>query len=66
MERDYLSTFVGENVEVLFEEEKNGLWRGYTTRYVEVTARSDENLHNRFRTVHVTAAEGGKLTGELV
>ena len=66
MEREYLSTFVGEDVEVLFEEEKNGLWRGYTTRYVEVTAPAGENLHNQFRTVHVTAVEGGKLLGELV
>ena len=66
MEREYLSTFVGETVEVLFEENKNGRWRGYTTRYVEVTANSEENLHNQFRTVRITAAEGGKLVGELV
>ena len=66
MEREYLSTFVGETVEVLFEENKNGLWRGYTTRYVEVTADSEDNLHNQFRTVRITAAEGGKLVGELV
>ena len=66
MEREYLSTFVGETVEVLFEENKNGRWRGYTTRYVEVTANSEENLHNQFRTVRITAADGGKLVGELV
>ena len=66
MEREYLSTFVGETVEVLFEENKNGRWRGYTTRYVEVTANSEENLHNQFRTARITAAEGGKLVGELV
>ena len=66
MEREYLSTFVGETVEVLFEENKNGRWRGYTTRYVEVTANSEENLHNQFRTVRITAAEGGKLVGELI
>ena len=65
MEKDYLSTFVGETVEVLFEENKNGRWRGYTTRYVEVTADSEENLHNQFRKVHITAAEGGRLVGEL-
>ena len=61
----YLEQFVGEEVEVLFEEKKNGLWRGYTTRYVEVTAHSEDDLHNRSRTVRVTAAEGGKLMGEI-
>ena len=66
MEREYLSTFVGETVEVLFEENKNGRWRGYTTRYTEVVADSDANLHNQFRLVRITAAEGGKLVGELV
>ena len=66
LERDYLSTFVGETVEVLFEENKNGRWRGYTTRYTEVVTESEENLHNQFRLVRITAAEGGKLVGELV
>ena len=65
MEKTYLEQFVGEEVEVLFEEKKNGLWRGYTTRYVEVTAHSEDDLHNRFRTVRVTAAGGGKLMGEI-
>lgn len=66
MERAYLEQFVGEDVEVLFEEKKNGLWRGYTTRYVEVTADSGDDLHNQFRTVHITAAGGGKLIGEII
>ena len=65
MEKTYLEQFVGEVVEVLFEEKKNGLWRGYTTRYVEVTAHSEDDLHNRFKTVRITAAEGGKLMGEI-
>ena len=65
MEKAYLEQFVGEEVEVLFEEKKNGLWRGYTTRYVEVTVRSEDDLHNRFKTVRITAAEGGKLMGEI-
>jgi len=66
MEREYLSTFVGETVEVLFEEHKNGFWRGYTTRYVEVAAQSEDDLHNRFRQVRITAVDGGRLLGELV
>ena len=65
MEGAYLAQFVGETVPVLFEEERDGLWRGYTTRYTEVTAPSEENLHNCLRTVRVEAVEGGSLRGAL-
>ena len=66
MEQAYLSTFVGETVEVLFEEHKNGMWRGYTTRYTEVAVDAGEQLHNCFRNVRITAVDGGRLVGELV
>ena len=61
-----MERWVGETVPVLFEEEREGLWRGYTTRYAEVTVESEENLHNRLRTVRVTGVEGGSLRGELI
>ncbi|MCF2661895.1 tRNA (N(6)-L-threonylcarbamoyladenosine(37)-C(2))-methylthiotransferase MtaB [Pseudoflavonifractor phocaeensis] len=66
MERAYLEQWVGETVPVLFEEEREGLWRGYTTRYTEVTAPSDENLHNCLRSVRIKSVEGGSLRGVLV
>ena len=66
MERDYLSQFVGQSVEVLFEEERDGLWRGHTTRYCRVGVRSGENLHNRLRQVKIAAVEEDCLLGELL
>ena len=42
MEQAWLEQFVEEEQEVLFEEVRDGLWRGYTTRYAEVTVQSDE------------------------
>ena len=66
MEEDYLDTFVGETQEVLFEEVKQGHWRGYTTRYVEVTVESTEDLHNQLRMVTITGREGVTLRGTLV
>ena len=65
MEEDYLDTFVGEKQEVLFEEVKQGHWRGYTTRYVEVTVESAEDLHNQLRMVTITGREGVTLRGTL-
>ena len=66
MEAAYLAQWVGREEPVLFEEERDGFWRGYTTRYTEVTARSGENLHNQLRTVRVDRVEGKALRGELV
>ena len=66
MEQDYLSRFAGQTMEVLFEEERDGLWRGHTTRYCEVRVRSGENLHNQLRQVSVTGIGEGYLEGELL
>ena len=66
MERAYLEHWVGQELPVLFEEERDGCWRGYTTRYTEVIAHSEENLHNCLRTVRIAAVEGGSLRGELI
>lgn len=65
LERDYLSRFAGQTVEVLFEEERAGLWWGHTTRYCKVGVRSEENLHNQLRQVSVTTVEDGYLEGEI-
>ena len=66
MEQDYLSQFVGQAVEVLFEEERDGLWRGRTARYCEVRVRSGESLHNRLCQVSVTGVGDGCLEGEIL
>ena len=50
---------------MLFEEERDGLWRGHTTRYSEVAAPSGENLHNQLRQVYIIGRAGNILQGEL-
>ena len=64
MERNYLKQW--EEVEVLFEEERDGLWWGHTTRYSKVGVRSGENLHNQLRRVRITAVGEGFLEGGLI
>ena len=66
MEQAYLSQFAGQREEVLFEEEREGLWRGHTTRYCEVRVPSGENLHNQLRQVSVTGVGDGYLEGEIL
>lgn len=63
MERRYLEQW--KQVEVLFEEEKEGLWWGHTPQYCRVGVRNADNLHNQLRMVEVTGVENGALLGEL-
>ena len=65
MERDYLSQFVGETLPVLFEEERDGHWRGYTTRYTEVKVETKEDLHNMLRNVDISDFSDTYLHGTL-
>lgn len=66
LRRSWLTGWIGKTVEVLFEEEKEGFWRGYTPQYVEVTVTSEETLHNTLRRVKLTAAGEDKIFGTLV
>ena len=64
MEHSYLEQW--DRVTVLFEEERDGLWRGHTTHYCEVRVQSGENLHNQLRQVSVTGVGDGYLEGEIL
>ena len=61
----YLEQWVGASLPVLFEEEKEGLWRGHAPNYVEVMARG-EALHNVIRDVNITELHGDGLFGQVL
>lgn len=65
LEGEYLAGWVGETLPVLFEEEKDGCWRGHAPNYVEVWARAAENLHNVLRNVVITGVQDTRLMGVL-
>ena len=46
-QEEYNKIYFSKPQEVLFEEQKNGIWTGYTTNYVKVSYKSDENLENK-------------------
>ena len=52
-EREYNEKYIGKSVDVLFEEEKDGLWSGYTKNYVRVFVESDESLENRLKKIEI-------------
>jgi len=63
LRRSWLESWVGETLPVLFEEEKNGLWRGHAPHYTEVSAPGDR-LQNVILPVKITGIQGDALTGE--
>ncbi len=65
MERDYLQGLVGSVQPVLFEDEKDGLWRGHAPNYAAVLVKG-QSLHNHLREVRITGLDGNTLTGELL
>ena len=51
-QKEYNEKYLGKAVEVLFEEQTNGIWSGYTKNYIKVNVKSDEDLENKI--VNVT------------
>jgi len=47
-QEEYNKFYFSKPQEVLFEEQKDGVWTGYTSNYVKVSYKSDKNLENKF------------------
>ena len=56
-EIEYNESYIGKNVEVLFEEEKDGMYKGHTQNYIMVYCQSKENLDNKIIDVVCEKAE---------
>lgn len=50
-EFEYNSQYIGKKVEVLFEEEKVGEYKGHTQNYIMVYCKSEEKLNNKIKSV---------------
>lgn len=56
-QKEYNKEYIGKEVEVLFEEEKNGYYQGHTKNYVLAEVKSKENLANKIMTAKCIEAE---------
>lgn len=61
----FYSSFIGKKLEVLWEQENNGNWNGYSGNYIKVFAESDKDLTNVITEVSVTSLYGGGVWGEI-
>lgn len=57
---------LGSIVDVLWEEQEDGLWSGLTGNYIRVAAESRDDLTNRLTQTRLTAVEGAIMHGEAL
>jgi threonylcarbamoyladenosine tRNA methylthiotransferase MtaB len=63
--RAFQERHLGRTMEVLFEDGPGGVWRGRTGNYLEVTARSTEDMTNRMRRIVLENIDRELLTGRI-
>ena len=68
-EKEYNQKYIGQEVEVLFEEPhiENGVryMKGHTTNYRVVNVETNENLENQMKSVKILRLDGLELIGEV-
>ena len=65
-EMDYNESYIGKEIEVLFEEEKSETYKGHTQNYIMVYCKSDKNLDNKIVKVICKKAEKEHIEGEVL
>ena len=64
LHQTWLESWVGHTLPVLFEEEKDGLWRGHAPNYTEVFAPG-QGLHNVIKDVKIVEVYQDSLKGRV-
>ena len=64
---EFISSFVGKTMEVLFEQPaKNGFFEGKTQNYITVYVKTNENLQGVFENVLIEKVSNGIAYGKIV
>ena len=64
-EQEYNKTYIGKNVKVLFEEEKQGVYKGHTQNYIVVYCESSEDLSNKIIEVQCSGIKNDYLIATI-
>ena len=65
-EKEYHDTYIGKEVEVLWEEEKNGYYQGHTSNYIQAVGKSKESLGNQTTKAKCIQANEHHILVEIV
>lgn len=70
LEYKYYQKHLNQSLEVLFEENKDGYYKGYTTNYIKVSVKSDDCLKGSFKKVRlndiIDVGMDYEMRGEIV
>ena len=64
-ELEYNQKYTGNEVEVLFEEEKEKIYKGHTQNYILVYCQTDKKIDNKIEKVICKKAEQDHILGEM-
>lgn len=64
-EIEYNKAYIGKAVQVLFEENDNGYFKGHTDNYMLVKVKTNENLEDKILNVKIIESDGLELIGEV-
>ena len=63
-EIEYLNSYIGKTVEVLFEEKDGEYWKGHTANYLVVKLKSEEDLNNKLLSVKIDGIDKLELISQ--
>ena len=64
-EKEYNEQEIGKEVTVLFEEEKDGIYKGHTANYMLVYCETNEDLENKIKTVKCVKAYDNHILAKI-
>ena len=62
---EYISSFINQDVEVLFERYDEQLLKGHCSQYINIEVNSESDLTHQIHSVHIDSISGDKLIGHL-
>lgn len=62
--RAFFEIYLNKTRPVLFEQKnRDGYWTGYTSNYIQVALKSEEDLHNKIMQIRLVSVEGKCMVG---
>ncbi|KMT21646.1 tRNA (N(6)-L-threonylcarbamoyladenosine(37)-C(2))-methylthiotransferase MtaB [Clostridium cylindrosporum] len=63
---EFMEKYLGREMKVLFEEEKEGIFMGYTENYIKIIISSDTRLTGKILSCRLNNISGDGIIGELI
>ena len=64
--KEHNEKYIGQKLEVLFEEREKEYIKGHTTNYIVVKTKTDKQIENTIQTVRIIGEENLELIGEHI